>query len=134
MADDHEREAGSTLPAASMKLSRRLYLASVAILVVGGIAAGIVFLKATPRVDEDVVAYRISGGRAYPITLENSPREVRMLEAEGGRANVAAAELDDWIGSLWRGQRLSYALAAISVALAGLCAGMAHLSIKVAAE
>ncbi len=122
------------LPGSTMTLPRRLHLASAAILLIGAVAAGIVFLTATPRVDEDVVAYRISGGRAYPVTLEHSTRDVQILEAEGGRANVAAAEFSGWIGSLWHGRRLSYTLAAITLALAGLCAGIAHLSIKVVAE
>lgn len=62
-----------------------------------------------------------------PTPPPTRPCEVQILEAEGGRANVAAAELDDWIASLWYGRRLSYTFA-VTVALAALCAGIARLS------
>jgi hypothetical protein len=122
------------MPGSSLTLRRPLHLASAAILLVGWVAALLVFLTATRSVDDDVVGYRITGGQAFPITLGHSTRDVQILEAQGGRANLAAAELDAWIGSLWHGRRLSYTLAAVSVALAGLCAGIAHLSIKVVEE
>ena len=110
-------------------LARPLYLASAVILLVGGVAAALVFVTAAPNLDEDVVGYRMVDGHTYPVTLEQSARDMQILRAEGGRANVAAAELDAWAGSLWRGRRLSYTLAAISAVLAGLCAGIAR-SIK----
>lgn len=93
----------------------------------------IVFLTATRSVGKDIVPYRIAGGHEFPIMLEHSTRDLQILEGQGGRANVAAAELDARIGSLWHGQRLAYAVAAMSVALAGLCAGIGRLSIKVGA-
>jgi hypothetical protein len=101
---------------------RYLYLGSIVILVLGLLAAALVFLTATRDVGRNVVGYRIEDGRSFPITLSQSRPDVRVLELQGGRANLAAAELDEWIASLWHGRRLAYVLVSVSLALAGLCA------------
>lgn len=110
-------------------IARLLYVASATLLVVGGTAALLVFLAASRPADPGIVGYRITGdGTLTSIQLEDSRRDVRMLEVDGGRANLAAAELDGWIGSLWRGRRLSYTLATVTVVLSALCAWAARLT------
>jgi hypothetical protein len=106
---------------------RRLYLAAAIILVAGWAAAACVFVTSTGTVDADAVAYRIVGGNSYPITLGESKRDLQKLERLGGKATVWVVGLDAWLGSLWHGQRLSYTLALLSTAVAGLCAYIAGL-------
>ena len=107
---------------------RLLYLASAIIFFSGCTAAVLIFSTAAPEGDPDIVGYRLIGRREFPITLENSPRTERRLEAIGGTANVDAAELDDWIGSLWHGRHLAYALATSAIAISVLFAWAARMT------
>jgi hypothetical protein len=87
----------------------------------GGMCATfLVFLAAAPDTDPDMVGYRLVGGHVFPVNRADSLRAIRTLESVGGSANADAAELDDWIGALWRGRRLCYMLVVAQVLLAGL--------------
>ena len=43
----------------------------------------------------------------------------RQMELYGGKANVLAAELTRWLGSLWHGRRLALTVACATVLVAG---------------
>jgi hypothetical protein len=115
------------MPASHSLRRPLLYAASAIILLVGCVAAFLVFLAAAPDTDPDIVGYRLVGGHVFPVRREDSLRAVRTLESVGGSAYVDAAELDDWIGALWHGRRLSYTLVVAAFVLAGLCAGAARV-------
>jgi hypothetical protein len=107
---------------------RLLYIASAIIFFSGCTAAVLIFSTAAPEDDPDIVGYRLIGGREFPITLEHSFRAEQTLEAIGGTANVDAAELDHWIGSLWHGRHLAYALATSAIVLSVLFAWAARMT------
>ena len=107
---------------------RRLYLAAAIILVAGWAAAACVFVTSTGTVDADAVAYRIVGGNSYPITLGESKRDLQKVQRLGGDAAVWVVGFDSWLRSLGHGRRLSYTLALLSTAVAGLCAYLAGLA------
>jgi hypothetical protein len=107
---------------------RRLHLAAAVILIVGWAAAAGVFVTSTGGADADAVAYRIVGGSSYPITLGESKRDLQKVQRLGGDAAVGVVRFDSWLRSLGHGRRLSYTLALLSTAVAGLCAYLAGLA------
>ncbi len=52
------------------------------------------------------------------LSPDTSKKYLRDLELYGGTANVLAVQLETWLQSLWRGRRLAYTVAAISLAVA----------------
>lgn len=83
-------------------------------------------MEGSVRGARGVVGDRIIDGQTLPMKFEESKTDVRLLRLVGGQANVDAAEITAWAGSLWHGKRLSYTLVVISLLLAGLCAGIAR--------
>ena len=49
----------------------------------------------------------------------DSKQYQRQMELYGGKANVLAAELVRWLGSLWHGRRLALTVACATVLVAG---------------
>jgi hypothetical protein len=49
----------------------------------------------------------------------DSKQYQRQMELYGGKANVLAAELMRWLGSLWHGRRLALTVACATVLVAG---------------
>jgi hypothetical protein len=96
-----------------LTLPRRLHLAGVLILVLGWIAAALVFVAAR-RADD-------AGTDAL------SPSEHYQLERLGGKAAARAVEFDRWFASLWHGERLAWTLALLSLAVGGSCLYLAGL-------
>ncbi len=92
-------------------LQARLRLIGVVILVAGLFAAVLVDLTAKP---DDASANA------------DSKRYEGQMEYIGGKSNVLATEIRDWIGSLWHGRRLSQTLAVLSIGGAGACFFLAH--------
>ncbi|MGH8822710.1 MAG: hypothetical protein ACREWJ_15665 [Rhodoferax sp.] len=105
----------------------RLYLAGTILLVVGLIAAIVIYFLAANQTGADAAGYNIVGGTAYPITLDDSSRELQQVERLGGKPAVLALEFHRWFLSLWHGQRLAYTLAVLSAAVALLCFHIAGL-------
>jgi hypothetical protein len=65
---------------------------------------------------------------AEPVVTSPELEEVRLskayqrqMELVGGKAAVAAAQLDEWLASLWHGERLAGTIAVLTVALALAC-------------
>jgi hypothetical protein len=104
-----------------------LRLAGLAILVVGLLAALCIYVMASPTSGSDGSSYRIVNGQAYAVPADESGREARELERLGGKATVWTHQLDQWLSSLWHGQRLAYTLGALSLAIALLCFHIAGL-------
>jgi hypothetical protein len=46
-------------------------------------------------------------------------RESRDVDRLGGTATVQTVKFDRWLGSLWRGERLAFTLALLSLAVGG---------------
>ena len=50
-----------------------------------------------------------------PLGREDSRQYLRTMELYGGKANILAAELLDWVQSLWHGRRLAITVACATV-------------------
>src|SRR5262249_58265821 len=64
----------------------------------------------------------------------HSKKYLHDLELYGGKANVLAVQIMDWLESLWHGTRLAYTVACGAVLLAGVCWFAAVASETMAAE
>ncbi len=85
------------------RLVRRIGLA----LAVAGLVAGaIVYVSASSSADGDPVAQQ---------------REMRELERLGGTASVQTVKFNQWMASLWHGQRLAFTLALLGLVVGGAC-------------
>ena len=96
---DPEREARFAL------LMSRI---AMAVLVVGISTAAVIFLLVPA--DEDAAA-AWQDTRQYELAMERI----------GGKAVLIAAEINDWLGSLWHGRKLAATVAALSVGASWLC-------------
>ena len=59
----------------------------------------------------DIIGY--ADGK--PLEANYSKRSQASPEILAGKANQVATEIREWVGSLWRGRRLAYTLAIISL-------------------
>ena len=82
----------------------RFYLISVAILVLGLMSATFAYLCAGTAQDNAILD-----------EYEYSKRYKHDLELYGGKANIVATEITNWFNGLWRGKRLAYTIACITV-------------------
>jgi len=98
---------------ASVSPSRRVRLAGLLVLVLGGITAAIVLATASRAVPPDIPGLADS--------------EARTLERLGGKATARTVAFDDWLASLWHGERLGWTLAVLSLVVAGACLHVAGL-------
>ena len=87
----------------SSRFVRRIGLALAA---AGLVAGAIVYVGASSSADGDPVAQQ---------------REMRELERLGGTASVQTVKFDQWLDSLWHGQRLGLTLALLGVVIGGAC-------------
>jgi len=97
--------------------SRRLYLGSILVLLLGLCAAAAIYVTAGDDAD-NAVGYEVIDGVAYPVAPEDSKAYQRQLERFGGKANVLAAELNRWFAGLWHGKPLAFTVACLSIAAA----------------
>jgi hypothetical protein len=88
---------------------RRVRNVTLAILVVGFVAAAVIYLAAQPP-PENPLGYDPMDTKKY----------LHDLEEFGGKANVLAVELREWFESLWHGKRLAFTVASLSVIAACL--------------
>ena len=89
--------------AISSRLVQRIGLTFAA---AGLVAGAIVYVNASSAADADPVAQQ---------------REMRELARLGGTASVQTVKFDQWMASLWHGQRLAFTLALLGLALGGAC-------------
>jgi hypothetical protein len=97
-----------------LTLQRRVHLAGTLILVLGWIAAAIVF-----------VAARHDASAAHADEISSSERY--QIERLGGKATARTVEFDHWLASLWHGESLAWTLAVLSLAVGGGCLYLAGL-------
>lgn len=88
-----EASAGAGMIAAFQRLEPRRRRAVTLILLLGLGSALFVFLTAVPAPDD----YRIEQTKAYE----------REMETYGGKSNLLATDLREWLASLWHGERLA---------------------------
>jgi hypothetical protein len=86
---------------------RRALLVTTSILTVGLTAALVLYVAAARAPDDPA------------DDLTESKQYLRQMELYGGKANVLAAELQQWFSSLWRGRRLALTVACGTVLVAG---------------
>jgi len=89
--------------ATSSRLVQRIGLAVAA---AGLVAGAIVYVSASSPADADPVAQQ---------------REMRELARLGGTASVETVKFDQWMDSLWHGQRLAFTLAVLGLVVGGAC-------------
>jgi hypothetical protein len=89
-------------------------LASAAVLALGLCGAALIYVFA-PADSAVAVGYEVINGTAYPVAPADSKAYQRELERFGGKANVLAAELTRWFAGLWRGRKLSFTVAFLSI-------------------
>ncbi len=88
------------------RLEARRNAVSMGILLAGFLAACVVYVRAGAPADQG----------AAP---EDSKQYVREMELYGGKANLLAGELREWLGGLWHGRSLAFTLLALSALVAG---------------
>ena len=93
---------------------KRLYLIGALVLALGLGSAALIYANAD--YDADVASgYDMVNGVAYPISAKDSKAFQRDVRLYGGKFALLSDELSDWFGSLWRGRRLAFTVAALSV-------------------
>ena len=90
-----------------LRSASRIRLVVGAILVAGWTASLAIYLTATP-VEKDPQLADLEQTKAYQ----------RRVEVIGGKAALEAAQLQDWLESLWQGQRLAYTTAVLTAIFA----------------
>ena len=95
--------------------SRRIYLGSLALLLLGLFAAAVIYVT-TEDDSSGVIGYEVINGVAYPVAPADSKAYQRELERFGGKANVLAVEFTRWFESLWQGRRLAFTVAFLGIA------------------
>lgn len=88
-------------------LLTRRYLITAIILLVGLSSAVLIYLTADNAAESGLVN-----------DFENSKKYIHDLELYGGKANVLANELRNWIIGLWRGKSLAFTVACITIVIA----------------
>jgi hypothetical protein len=86
----------------------RIRFGTRAILVIGFLAALVIYLTAQPP-PENPLGYDPLDTKKY----------LHDLEVYGGKANVFAAEVREWFDSLWHGKRLAFTVAVLTGITAG---------------
>lgn len=86
---------------------RRALLVTTSILAVGLTAALVIYVIAAHAPDD------------YSLDPTDSKQYLRQMELYGGKANVLAAEIRQWVASLWHGRRLALTVGCGTVLVAG---------------
>ena len=90
--------------------SSRCRLVLGGVLGVGWAAAVAIYALAEPVVeDPDIAEAQLT--KSYQ----------RQMEVFGGKAALVGTQLDDWLASLWHGQRLAYTVAVLTALVALAC-------------
>jgi hypothetical protein len=99
----------STAPA--RPASRAVRRTGFIVLVLGLAAAGLIALASRPPDFEDSV----------------DRHEASAIARIGGAATVRVVQFDQWLGSLWHGERLAWTIAVLSLLVSGACFYLAGL-------
>ena len=101
----------------SVTKQKRLFLISIAVLVIGLASSAAIYVAAGGDEDEGR-EYEIVGGKIYPGGQERSKVYRHNLEVFGGKAAVLADDFNRWFESLWHGRTLACTVACISALVA----------------
>jgi hypothetical protein len=118
-----------TVPRSHSVAASRVRLAAVVVVVIGWLAAAVVFALAPAGGEQGADGYRVVGGQAYPSD-DASSRELRQLERLGGKAAVLTFKFNRWLTSLWSGRPLAYTLAALTLLVTLGCLHVAGLMME----
>jgi hypothetical protein len=94
-----------------------IYYWGIAILLVGLVAAALIYVFAADDGDTDL-AGEIASGRMYQHNLE----------LMGGKFAVYANWFNQWFAGLWHGRPLAYTVAVLAVAIALVCLWLDRLT------
>jgi hypothetical protein len=98
-------------PTTERRPSRGVRRAGLVVLAIGLAVAALIGLMSHPPDFEDGV----------------DSHEASAIERIGGTATVRAVQLDQWLASLWHGERLAWTIALLSLAVCGGCFYVASL-------
>ncbi|MFZ0918042.1 MAG: hypothetical protein WAN04_14210 [Candidatus Udaeobacter sp.] len=87
-----------------MSAAKRVRTLGTVLLVVGLLAAAIVFSRALP--DEEL---------GIPGVDVLTKRDMLQLEKMGGKSYILFNDFNEWFASLWHGRRLAYTIGVLSV-------------------
>jgi hypothetical protein len=97
------------------------------VLIVGLLAAGVVYFRTASKSEPAGSGYEIVGGKSFAMNPSESKRYEYDMVRIGGKSNLLAAEIGQWFGGLWQGRRLAYTLAVVSIGGSFVCLFLAHL-------
>jgi hypothetical protein len=103
---------------------KRLYLIGALLLALGLASAALIYANAEDNADI-ALGYEMVNGVAYPTASKDSKAFQRDVRLYGGKFALLSDEFTDWFGSLWRGRRLAFTVAALSVLL---CSGLVFVA------
>ena len=89
-----------------MPTPRNVQRLGLAVIAIGLIAAAAAYFTAGADADTDALAQQ---------------REMRELERLGGTATAQTVRFNQWLGSLWHGERLAGTLAVLGLLVGGAC-------------
>ena len=92
-------------PSAIRRQARRRFIA-LAIVLAGCGSALVIYVTATP-IPANPLGY----------DSEDSKQYLREMEGYGGKANVIASDLLQWLESLWHGRRLAFTVVCLTLVL-----------------
>ena len=88
-----------------MIAAKRIRASGAILLVVGLLAAVIIFCTARPREELGILGVDVP-----------TKRETLQLEKIGGKSYILFNDFDEWFASLWHGRRLAYTVGVLSIA------------------
>jgi hypothetical protein len=99
----------------------RLRIAAGVIAVVGLLAAVTIYATASDVASANGVRFDFVNGQPFVIKPQESAHDQRELQRLGGTAAVMTLRFSRWFDSLWRGRRLAYTVATLSIVVALGC-------------
>lgn len=106
------------------KYARYFNLLGVIILIVGLLAATVIYLRVPAAADG--VGYTLSDGESYAIAGSEAKRYRHDLQLFGGSMSLLMDDCKRWFVAQWHGKRLANSIAWLSILLAIGCFQIAH--------
>ena len=97
-------------PARGVPLHKRIFYSGVAVLFAGLTGAALIYVNSAEIAARDP-ATEMASRRAYE----------RSIELFGGKAMVTMVRFNQWLGSLWHGERLAFTMGVLSILVALAC-------------
>ena len=99
-----------------MPLHKRIFYSGVAVLCSGLVGAVLIYIFSEEISDTDP-ATAMASRRAYE----------RSIELFGGKAMIPMVRFNQWLGTLWHGERLAFTIGVLSIVVALTCFWLARL-------